>query len=209
MAVASYLVLRMMYIGNVLSLGSYTYSSIGTDQQSINDEQRRRIVIGIWTLAGLERGWLYLNQFDPANLAHILKHISLFLIIRPPLTALFEVTVLLAYSRTYSPLRQKKSLGRYSGIIDFGEIRGTDSLYDLGHFRMRDGETLPTLVLPYLVEGYREVAYLPPDYEQRISLSSLLIAINTLARTMNRSPENVHDHQGLKSIRRDIQVLLT
>jgi aminoglycoside phosphotransferase (APT) family kinase protein len=99
--------------------------------------------------------------------------------------------------------------GRYSGIIDFGEIRGTDSLYDLGHFRMRDGETLPTLVLPYLVEGYREVAYLPPDYEQRISLSSLLIAINTLARTMSRSPENIHDHQGLKSIRRDIQVLLT
>jgi len=74
---------------------------------------------------------------------------------------------------------------------------------------MRDGETLPTLVLPYLVEGYREVAYLPPDYEQRISLSSLLIAINTLARTMSRSPENIHDHQGLKSIRRDIQVLLT
>lgn len=69
--------------------------------------------------------------------------------------------------------------------------------------------TLPTLLLPYLVEGYREVAYLPPDYEQRISLSSLLIAIRTLARTISRSPENIHDHQGLKSIRRDIQVLLT
>src|SRR5258708_14649250 len=107
----------MMYIGNVLSLGSYTYSSIGTDQQGINDEQRRRIVIGIRTPADFEGGWLYLNQFDPANLAYILKHISLFLIIRPPLTALLEVTVLLAYSRIYSPLRQKKSLGRYSYAV--------------------------------------------------------------------------------------------
>src|SRR5260370_37617522 len=69
----------MMYIGNVLSLGSYAYSSIGTDQQSINDEQRRRIVIDIRTSADFEGGWLYLNQFDPANLAHILKHILPFL----------------------------------------------------------------------------------------------------------------------------------
>src|SRR5258708_529983 len=107
----------MMYIGNVLSLGSYTYSSIGTDQQGINDEQRRRIVIGIWTLAGLERGWLHLNQFDPANLAHILKHNSLFLVIQPLIATLFEVAVFLAYSRTYSLLRQKKSLGRYSYAV--------------------------------------------------------------------------------------------
>src|SRR5258708_30928040 len=69
----------MMYIGNVLSLGSYTYSSIGTDQQSINAEQRGRIVIDIRTSADFEGGWLYLYQFDPANLAHILKHISPFL----------------------------------------------------------------------------------------------------------------------------------
>jgi aminoglycoside phosphotransferase (APT) family kinase protein len=27
--------------------------------------------------------------------------------------------------------------GRYTGIIDFGEIRGTDRWYDLGHFHMR------------------------------------------------------------------------
>src|SRR5260370_1397959 len=33
----------------------------------------------IWTPAGLERGWLHLNKFDPANLAHILKHNSPFL----------------------------------------------------------------------------------------------------------------------------------
>ena len=30
--------------------------------------------------------------------------------------------------------------GRYTGIIDFGEIRGTSRWYDLGHFHMSDGE---------------------------------------------------------------------
>ncbi len=32
---------------------------------------------------------------------------------------------------------------RYSGIIDFGEIRGAEPLYDLGHFQLHDGERLP------------------------------------------------------------------
>ncbi len=76
--------------------------------------------------------------------------------------------------------------GRYSGIIDFGEIRGTDAFYDLGHFRMYDGETLHSLVFPYLIEGYKEVASLPSDYEQRVCLSSLLIAVRTLARRLRK-----------------------
>src|SRR5207248_10181336 len=59
--------------------------------------------------------------------------------------------------------------GHYTGIIDFGEIRGTDALYDLGHFNLHDGETLPQLVLPYLLAGYSEVMPLPPDHERKIS----------------------------------------
>lgn len=97
--------------------------------------------------------------------------------------------------------------GRYTGIIDFGEIRGANSLYDLGHFRMYDGETLPSLVLAYLLEGYKEIAHLPPNYEQQIYHSSLLIAISTLARAVKKSPRDVRNHHSLKSIRRDIQVL--
>lgn len=98
--------------------------------------------------------------------------------------------------------------GEYTGIIDFGEIRGTHTFYDLGHFKMYDGETLPFLVFPYLVEGYKEVTALPPDYEQQTSLASLLIAVRTLARTLKKRPEDIHDHQGLKSIWRDIRILL-
>jgi aminoglycoside phosphotransferase len=97
--------------------------------------------------------------------------------------------------------------GRYTGIIDFGEIRGADPFYDLGHFRMYDGETLPAMVLPYLLEGYRELVHLPPDYEQRVHFSSLLIAIRTLARSMKKRSIDFRRHAGFWSIKRDIEVL--
>ena len=81
-------------------------------------------------------------------------------------------------------------------------------LYDLGHFKMYDGEMLPFLVFPYLVEGYREVTVLPPNYEQQVSLASLLIAVRTLARTLEKRPACIDDHHGLKSIQKDTQILL-
>ena len=97
--------------------------------------------------------------------------------------------------------------GCYTGIIDFGEIRGGDPFYDLGHFQVHDGETLPARVLPYLLEGYKEVVQLPPDYEQRIYFSSLLIAIRTLARSMKKRAIDFRGHAGFWSIKHDIEVL--
>ena len=97
--------------------------------------------------------------------------------------------------------------GRYTGIIDFGEIRGTDAFYDLGHFSMRDGETLPALVLPELLEGYGEVRALPPDHQQRISFAGLLIAVRTLARRLRKSPQRIERDQTVVAIARDLQVL--
>lgn len=98
--------------------------------------------------------------------------------------------------------------GCYTGIIDFGEIRGMPLLYDLGHCRAHDGEILPTPVLPYLFAGYREVAPLPADYEQSICFLSLLIAIRMLARTVQRSPHATVVRHMLQSVKRDIHVLL-
>jgi aminoglycoside phosphotransferase (APT) family kinase protein len=91
--------------------------------------------------------------------------------------------------------------GQYTGIIDFGEIRGGDRWYDLGHFAVHDGEELPRVwvarlagqqegpdserlhlrALPWLLEGYAQVVPLPTDCYQRIAFTSLLIAIHALA----------------------------
>ena len=84
--------------------------------------------------------------------------------------------------------------GRYTGIIDFGEIRGADPLYDLGHFALHDGETVPFRVLPHLLAGYGEVVPLPPDHAPRIRFWSLLIGVRALARSANRPRAAYHNY---------------
>jgi aminoglycoside phosphotransferase (APT) family kinase protein len=77
--------------------------------------------------------------------------------------------------------------GVYTGIINFGEIRGTERFYDLGHFALHDGGRIPELLFPQLLVGYREVARLPADCAHRIGLWSLLIGIRALARSVGRA----------------------
>jgi aminoglycoside phosphotransferase (APT) family kinase protein len=96
--------------------------------------------------------------------------------------------------------------GRYSGIIDFGEIRGAEPWYDLGHYRAHDGESLPDETLPWLIEGYAEVAPLPDHPDRRIALSSLLIAVRALSRAADR-PATAYQRRLKRAIRRDLALL--
>lgn len=98
--------------------------------------------------------------------------------------------------------------GRYTGIIDFGEIRGTDRWYDLGHFHMRDGELLPFSCLPALISGYREQISLPLAYEQHIRFASLLINVRALVRSLQKRPSNRFTQHQLDVLRADITALL-
>jgi aminoglycoside phosphotransferase (APT) family kinase protein len=97
--------------------------------------------------------------------------------------------------------------GRYTGIIDFGEIRGTDGWYDLGHFHIRDGELLPMQLEPYLVHGYEEVATLPQHYEHHIRFTSVLINVRILARSLQKRPPNRHTRHQLDVLREDLALL--
>lgn len=91
--------------------------------------------------------------------------------------------------------------GEYTGIIDFGEIRGADWSYDLGHVALHDGEAIPYPMLPHLLAGYDEVVVLPLDHESRIWLWSVLIGVRALARQAARPGSSYRDHL-IKSIRR-------
>jgi aminoglycoside phosphotransferase (APT) family kinase protein len=97
--------------------------------------------------------------------------------------------------------------GRYTGIIDFGEIRGADPLYDLGHFLLHDAETLSYPVFPHLLAAYRDAIVLPADHEQRVCFVCMLIAIRALARQIGKR-RRFDDHPAIDAIRHAINVLM-
>ncbi|MFL5694355.1 MAG: phosphotransferase family protein [Ktedonobacteraceae bacterium] len=97
--------------------------------------------------------------------------------------------------------------GRYTGIIDFGELRGANQYYDLGHFHMSDGEMLPHRILPGLLRGYREAASLPSDYEQHIYFTSVLINVRALARSLQKRPPTHYTQHLLQRLREDLTAL--
>lgn len=89
--------------------------------------------------------------------------------------------------------------GRYSGLIDFGEMRGADPYFDLGHFLLHDGETRPAQLFDSFLAGYREVAALPDDHPEEIRTSAILLGLRQLSLWLgprrNASPTSRLAHQ--------------
>ena len=75
--------------------------------------------------------------------------------------------------------------GRYTGMIDFGEIRGTEPAFDLGHFHLHDQEQVPDRLLPALLDGYGRVAELPD--ERSIRRSAVLLGLRQLCHWLTRA----------------------
>ncbi|MGH3164508.1 MAG: phosphotransferase family protein [Trebonia sp.] len=71
--------------------------------------------------------------------------------------------------------------GRYSGIIDFGEMRGTDPYFDLGHFMLHDGETRRARLFDSFLKGYLEVSSPPHGYREAIRSSAILLGLRQLS----------------------------
>jgi Ser/Thr protein kinase RdoA (MazF antagonist) len=84
--------------------------------------------------------------------------------------------------------------GRYTGLIDFGEIRGTEPLFDLGHFCLHDQERLPMPLLDDLLAGYGEVAPLPAGHQELIRRSATLLGLRQLARWLGPFRNLPPDH---------------
>jgi len=74
------------------------------------------------------------------------------------------------------------SQGSYSGILDFGEIRGNNRLYDLATFV---GFYQDRTVYSYLVEGYREIACLSDEDLYATELFALFIILRFLGKKVD------------------------
>lgn len=69
--------------------------------------------------------------------------------------------------------------GQYTGIIDFGELRGTEPLFDLGVFGADYGGGYHD-VCKAVFAGYDQVAPLPPDADALIRTASLMKSLRHL-----------------------------
>jgi aminoglycoside phosphotransferase (APT) family kinase protein len=76
--------------------------------------------------------------------------------------------------------------GRYSGLIDFGKIRGTEPTFDLGHFLLHDMETAPWPLLEDILDGYAAMNPGPAENRAAIRRSALQLGTRQLARRFKR-----------------------
>jgi aminoglycoside phosphotransferase (APT) family kinase protein len=84
--------------------------------------------------------------------------------------------------------------GTYRGIIDFGEMRGAELYFDLGHFLLHDGETRSVQLFDSFLDGYTEVTALPDDHREAIRVSAILLGLRQVSLWLgprgSRSPNS-------------------
>ncbi len=71
--------------------------------------------------------------------------------------------------------------GRYAGIIDFGEMRGADRHFDLGHVLLHDRAARPVPLFEDFLAGYAEAAALAEDHRELIRRSAIMSGLRQLS----------------------------
>jgi Ser/Thr protein kinase RdoA (MazF antagonist) len=98
----------------------------------------------------------------------------------------------------------------YTGLIDFGEIRGTDYTFDFATLCLNVDNGSPSPAVRRGVEqGYADVRSLPADHERRVYLSCVLSASHRLAGWYRRDGERAADGWFFRWIRDCLVRLLT
>ncbi|WP_380175903.1 aminoglycoside phosphotransferase family protein [Kineococcus sp. DHX-1] len=91
----------------------------------------------------------------------------------------------------------------FTGFIDFGEARGAEPWFDLAHFLLHDGETLPAGLLPHLLRGYGPTVDLGT-----LRRSALLLGLRQLCRWLGPLRNLPDDHPQVRHRVARLQELL-
>jgi aminoglycoside phosphotransferase (APT) family kinase protein len=86
--------------------------------------------------------------------------------------------------------------GKYSGIIDFGDIRGTSKYHDLAHFYTYDRKYFDSLV-----KGYNSVYQLHSDYIDKVLLEAVVFGVRKLWWISKNMPNKLNNHLALDLFR--------
>jgi len=82
--------------------------------------------------------------------------------------------------------------GKYSGIIDFGDIRGTSIFHDLSHVYIFDRSYFDSLV-----DGYVTVTELPSDFIEKVKIESVILGVSKLWWVTLNRPYRAVNHPAL------------
>jgi len=90
--------------------------------------------------------------------------------------------------------------GRFTGFIDFGEIRGNNRLFDLAVFAYND-RSPDRAAYDHLIDGYRQAAPLTDDDLYAVELMALFILLRFAGKKVaqvEKNPQNDHWYRLLK-----------
>lgn len=96
--------------------------------------------------------------------------------------------------------------GTYSGLIDFGEIRGTDYTFDFATLWMNAEEAPP--LTEHIERGYAELRPLPDDHRRRVYVACVLSASHRLATWHRRDGAAAADSWFFRWVRDRLAELL-
>lgn len=82
--------------------------------------------------------------------------------------------------------------GEYTGIIDFGDIKGSTKFHDLAHVYTSNKE-----YFSILVKGYNEIYRLPSDYIKRCELEAVVFGVKSLVWCSKDNPNQLANHPAL------------
>jgi len=91
--------------------------------------------------------------------------------------------------------------GRYAGIIDFGEMRGADRHFDLGHFLLHDHTARSVPLFEDFLAGYAEATALAEDHRDLIRRSAIMSGLRQLSLWLSpgRNESPVSDRARLRA----------
>lgn len=98
--------------------------------------------------------------------------------------------------------------GSYSGLIDLGEIRGTEDTFDLATLHLGADDPATPRIEPHLTAGYAELRPLADDHERRLYLSCVISATHRLCGWFARDGERAADGWFFRSLRGQLATLL-
>jgi len=102
------------------------------------------------------------------------------------------------------PARQRRSPSSKAGRC------ASSPSFDLGHFLLHDGETLPWRLFDSLLAGYGEVVPLEADYQDQVRRSAILLGLRQLCRWISPGRgSSLDDPAVVQRARRLIELLDT